>query len=709
MNHSPLKNRVLSVMITALALVFCSLSPLPAHVKFQSVHEVHPGEYREKRITKIARAVYLMDRTLYKEAEQVLLPLAGIDEPGNGEAGFLLGKIYHIEGAFDKAEEYLTRVAEKNPLLRDYALILLIDTYRSSGNYEKALATSRRVQSELLRQDAGKSAIEALFSLKKDREAVKELTDYVSNYPDDWDYKLMLGRLLEEQGKRDKAIGLYRNLYIHNAPVSGYAFARMKELKATSLNKKEQLKKADSQFKNFNYKKAEAAYQSLLKLYTEKGKRNILFKLGMSQFRQKKYTESARTFGLLSTPEALYWRARSFYRIDDREGFEKTKKELEQRSPGDTKLALLYIMEANEFRRKGLFTEADDTYRKVLTSYPDSAEQALWGLAWMHFTAADYSRSVEYFSRLTSLPHKGNQYKYLYWTASVKKKMYDGCLETGIVSGDITCEKANENFFKGLPFDDSYYGYLIRINAGINEVSDKIFPPVPVKPVGELYDRIETLMLLGMKEEAAKELSRSFGWGKQYDEYMYLSSRAMELEVYKRMIAFAESRAEQELLPYSYPRAYWPSINSAAEEESLDAYLIAALIREESRFDRNVRSWAGAIGLMQLMPATAKRMGRSAGVSFKGRFELHDSKKNITLGSHYLSKLLNEFKEIPLAVAAYNAGENRLRDWLTRFSSEDMSEFIENIPYLETRNYVKKVMKSYWQYRRINGLPIQGL
>ena len=184
---------------------------------------------------------------------------------------------------------------------------------------------------------------------------------------------------------------------------------------------------------------------------------------------------------------------------------------------------------------------------------------------------------------------------------------------------------------------------------------------------------------------------------------------AMHLEKYKDIIYHAEPKDEKVFLPYSYPLAYWDIIQKAAESGGVDAYLVAALIREESRFDRKAVSWAGAIGLMQLMPSTAKRIKGDAGVNIKNAQDLFDPGKNILIGTHYLSGLINEFNELPIAIMSYNAGENKVTKWLEKYYKDDINEFIENVPYKETRNYVKKVLKSYWQYRSINGFPISAI
>jgi soluble lytic murein transglycosylase len=126
-------------------------------------------------------------------------------------------------------------------------------------------------------------------------------------------------------------------------------------------------------------------------------------------------------------------------------------------------------------------------------------------------------------------------------------------------------------------------------------------------------------------------------------------------------------------------------------------------MREESRFAPEARSVAGALGLLQLMPQTASRMSAHAHVSLKHSEDLYDIKTNVFIGTYYLKSLINHFDSVPLAIAAYNAGEEAVKDWLTAGRYKSADEFIEDIPYDETRNYVKKVITSYFEYMRQNG------
>jgi soluble lytic murein transglycosylase len=142
----------------------------------------------------------------------------------------------------------------------------------------------------------------------------------------------------------------------------------------------------------------------------------------------------------------------------------------------------------------------------------------------------------------------------------------------------------------------------------------------------------------------------------------------------------------------------------------MDPFLLLSLIREESLFDPKAVSPVGAIGLMQLMPETAQRTAHLLSLELEGTKPLHEIELNIALGTHYLNGLLKDFGNVPAALAAYNAGRSRVKGWLSQGKYEQMDEFIEDIPYPETRNYVKRILTSYFHYHAYNGgLDEKGL
>jgi len=151
-----------------------------------------------------------------------------------------------------------------------------------------------------------------------------------------------------------------------------------------------------------------------------------------------------------------------------------------------------------------------------------------------------------------------------------------------------------------------------------------------------------------------------------------------------------------------FPLAYWETIREEAERRGHDPYLIAAIIRQESGFEPTTVSNAGAVGLMQIMPEEASRIGTAGDLGEITREDLFDPRKNIAVGAAEYSQKLALMNDNPiLAIAAYNAGETAVRQWVERTSTDDADLFIESIPYAETRLYVKTVTRNRHEYHRI--------
>lgn len=153
-----------------------------------------------------------------------------------------------------------------------------------------------------------------------------------------------------------------------------------------------------------------------------------------------------------------------------------------------------------------------------------------------------------------------------------------------------------------------------------------------------------------------------------------------------------------------YPIYYSDVINDNAQENNIDPILVLALMKEESYFNPHAVSSSNARGLMQLLPGTAKDVIRWKGFSSYYENELFNPEINIKLGSAYIGHTRDVFSgDMLFSVAAYNGGPGAVKNWLKTMSSEEMDIFIENIPYGQTRDYVKKVFGTYWNYKRIYG------
>lgn len=154
-----------------------------------------------------------------------------------------------------------------------------------------------------------------------------------------------------------------------------------------------------------------------------------------------------------------------------------------------------------------------------------------------------------------------------------------------------------------------------------------------------------------------------------------------------------------------YPVYYSENINQNAELNRLDPAIVISLMKEESYFNTFALSYSNARGLMQLLPGTAVDIARWKRLGSFSSIQLFDPDVNIKLGTAYLSHVKNKLHNSMLfAVAAYNGGPAAVERWNNSNSSGDLDEFIENIPYEQTKTYVKKVYKTYWNYKRIYNL-----
>jgi soluble lytic murein transglycosylase len=158
----------------------------------------------------------------------------------------------------------------------------------------------------------------------------------------------------------------------------------------------------------------------------------------------------------------------------------------------------------------------------------------------------------------------------------------------------------------------------------------------------------------------------------------------------------------------AYPNGYLPTIQHYADSQ-VDPYLIAGIIREESLYNSQALSPVGAIGLMQLMPATAQRIANRIGLPSIEREDLFSGEFNIQLGVQYVRQLLGENDGIVIRViAAYNAGPNAVKRWVNKNGHREADEFVELISYKETRRYVKRVLTSYHVYRDLYSTRCSG-
>ncbi|HET7594086.1 MAG TPA: lytic transglycosylase domain-containing protein [Stellaceae bacterium] len=253
----------------------------------------------------------------------------------------------------------------------------------------------------------------------------------------------------------------------------------------------------------------------------------------------------------------------------------------------------------------------------------------------------------------------------------------------------------------------TYYGQLAATALGEPQLARALDEPTPTAAESEAFDNQELVKALHqLSEIGATEYMRPFvlrlsELAKSPGDHALIAHLALQIDRPDLAITVAKkaSYAGVVLLAEGYPLSELPPGGSVEHP------LVLAMTRQESAFDRGAVSSAGALGLMQVMPATAKHIARALRMRFDKRRLTTDRHYNVTIGRAYLDGLLGDFSgSYVLAIAAYNAGPNRVRQWIRdygdpRSKDVDVIDWIESIPIGETRNYVQRVLENLQLYR----------
>ena len=166
----------------------------------------------------------------------------------------------------------------------------------------------------------------------------------------------------------------------------------------------------------------------------------------------------------------------------------------------------------------------------------------------------------------------------------------------------------------------------------------------------------------------------------------------------------------RDLWAIAYPDAFRELVVRYTKGSPVEPELLQALMREESALDPKALSWAGAVGLTQLMLPTAREVARALRIRAPTAQQLQDPSTNIQLGSAYLARLLQRFDgNVAFALASYNAGEGAVSRWRSSRPESELDRWVEEIPLSETRGYVKRVLRSWNTYRLLGGRPLPGV
>ncbi|HEY3988186.1 MAG TPA: transglycosylase SLT domain-containing protein [Acidobacteriaceae bacterium] len=400
--------------------------------------------------------------------------------------------------------------------------------------------------------------------------------------------------------------------------------------------------------------------------------------------------------------------------------------QMEQRFPQSPWLAEALYSSGNMYLLRKDYPSAAAYYTELVERFPkickgaadggpcsDYAPSAHWRAAWLDYRLEKYSDAARLFDeQIAHYPGGKEIPSAIYWRARIYQ--------------DQEHQPAKAAAYY-LVVKDTYLHYYYAQQAAerlaeLGAVTpaeapelDSIQPPTIPALTDDVPEddphvvRAKLLANAGLNEYIAPEIQAAEGsdeWGAFAEAEIYHSygEDAKAMRVMKRALPFYTS-APIASIPLAYwkilfPEPYWGTIESESAKNGLDPFMVASLIRQESEFNPTVVSYANAWGLMQLLPSVGAEMAHKDGVRHFDHNELLDPVVNIKLGTKYLRQTLDKFEDkAEYAFAAYNAGDDRVADWKAGAPFHGMDEFVESIPFTETREYVQGIVRNEMIYR----------
>lgn len=641
-----------------------------------------------------------------------------------GERALLvLGRWYREQGLSGPAADRLEEYAGRAPLLRDYGLYLLGMVRAEAGERVRAAEAFDRLAGEergsvwipdVLMEGGEALAAAGRFGAASDR--FRRFIREFPRHPDLPRVKLALGRCLLSEAEGEAILALRRLWVEHpDTPEAEEAERLLKEARASRSERdwtgEEYAARAARLFQRGQWKAALTAWQ-LARDRQWHPEPNDWYQMAQARFHLKQHDQAIPLYRKAGGIAGQLGELKAQYRLGRYQQALAMGHRLWARDPERPEAQEGRYLTAFVLKDQGRHADAIQTWIDLIDRAPEGgfATQALWQAGWTAYQQGEYARARAAFQRLVrEYPHSTLTDQAAYWEARAQERLGEG-------------EAARQIYRRLTRLPRwSYYVYRAadRLRATYGESVPSPAPPSIQDPMSigadpspdarrgpDLHERrgLE-LALLGFTAEARREARRA-AEARDLDLWSVIRVGSLLSEWGEqgealRLAAQWQGRTEAEQVDrywqLLYPRAFFPR-----PARGPDPLLVEAVIREESRFDPLAVSRAGAIGLMQILPETGVVLARRIGREIPSARTLFDVDRNLELGVAYLDQLLAEFDQnILLAVASYNAGPRAVRGWAARNGRLDRDEFVEAIPYRETRLYVKRVLHSYWEYQRI--------
>jgi soluble lytic murein transglycosylase len=546
------------------------------------------------------------------------------------------------------------------------------------------------------------------------------------------DILMRLGREAVAAGEEQRGLEAYARVY-YEFPLSETATAARARLDASghfqpitakSQRFKFELGRAQRLFGAKQYGPARSAFEALQTNADEDDREIVNLRIAESDYHLKRYRQALHGLAPYVTKgahqaEALYFHAAASRALGDNATYLRHVRLLVDKFPDQTwaEEALNHL--GTQYIRQDDDAAADTVFRELIERFPSGVhtDRAVWKVGWRSFIGGRYDEAAELFERAAvTFPRSDYRPAWLFWAGRAHEQ-------------GQRADLAEARFYlAATDYLNTYYGRLSvqklrgRVPAPrvIAETPAPVVPPPPNEYI------VRALLEVGRYDEALNELKyaqRQWGESAQLQattawilrqQGLALSGREQfnllrgsintMRRAYPQFMAAGGEHLPREVLSVIFPISYWDLIQKYSAANDLDPHFVAALMAQESTFVADIRSSANAVGLMQLIPSTARAMARKLGLRYTPRL-MTNPEANIRMGTAYLSDKIREFGSPHLALASYNAGERAVRRWLSERPGVPVDQFIDDIPYPETQNYVKRILGTTEDYRRLYGQP----
>ncbi len=662
---------------------------------------------------------------------------AGTDVGGTSQ--LVLGYARVLDRDYTKALAPLKKAKTHAGELDDYVAYFLAVAQEDSGDHEGALVTLRdfddRYRDSIFVRDAALLRGTALLALDRAPEAISLLGAHRT--PPRADFELALGRAYLRTNDTKQAVDTLRHLYytMPLAPEADVAQTLLVSISdAPPPTFAERKQRADLLQQARRSRDAADAYRELLAEAQPEDRPELQVALGLALYRSDSDKEARELLeGVTATSselncQRLYTLAEIARSENDDAHLSDVLAQLRQAGPTSSWLEQTLLSTGNKYLLAKDYDRAIDFYREVHERFPNGRYAAYthWKTAWLTLRQGRTEQAAQAFEQHIALyPGSPQVPAALYWRARLADDAGDPA------RARLWYRKVVERF------PNYYYADLARaglegrkVEADVQAETDaepllqKVAPTqLPVNyeahaPADDLrYEKSLLLRNAGMFDFAAKELQLAAAgdgatWAAAEMARLYQDAGQYHraLQTLKRAVPTYYSLG-MEALPRFYwetlfPRPYWSDLTRFSARNRLDPFLVASLIRQESEFNPEAVSRANAMGLMQLLPGTGRITARELRVRRFSTSQLLTPNVNLRLGTTYFRQLLDKFDgRLEYALAAYNAGTDRVEGWLQDGNFRDPAEFVESIPFTETREYVQAILRNASVYRRLYAAP----